>query len=84
MVHRQSLHSTTEINAAKILMAAFGPEQLTLNQRVQGSSPCAPTNRINRLGQETCSPTGPQGRFGNILGNILQSSSLTAGEKLAT
>src|SRR5215470_15996516 len=30
-------------------------EQLTLNQRVQGSSPCAPTSRVNRLGQETCS-----------------------------
>ena len=25
-------------------------EQLTLNQRVQGSSPCAPTNEINELG----------------------------------
>ena len=25
-------------------------EQLTLNQRVQGSSPCAPTNLFNRLG----------------------------------
>jgi hypothetical protein len=24
-------------------------EQLTLNQRVQGSSPCAPTNKINSL-----------------------------------
>ncbi len=24
-------------------------EQLTLNQRVQGSSPCAPTNEINHL-----------------------------------
>src|SRR5262245_49139035 len=24
-------------------------EQLTLNQRVQGSSPCAPTNKIKRL-----------------------------------
>ncbi|HTE77846.1 MAG TPA: hypothetical protein VK653_14085, partial [Xanthobacteraceae bacterium] len=26
-------------------------EQLTLNQRVQGSSPCAPTNGFNYLGQ---------------------------------
>ena len=25
------------------------PEQLTLNQRVQGSSPCAPTNHFNAL-----------------------------------
>ena len=25
-------------------------EQLTLNQRVQGSNPCAPTNEINDLG----------------------------------
>ena len=24
-------------------------EQLTLNQRVQGSSPCAPTNKIKKL-----------------------------------
>jgi hypothetical protein len=24
-------------------------EQLTLNQRVQGSSPCAPTNKIKHL-----------------------------------
>ena len=24
-------------------------EQLTLNQRVQGSNPCAPTNEINTL-----------------------------------
>ena len=24
-------------------------EQMTLNQRVQGSSPCAPTNKINAL-----------------------------------
>ena len=24
-------------------------EQLTLNQRVQGSNPCAPTNKINDL-----------------------------------
>ena len=24
-------------------------EQLTLNQRVQGSNPCAPTNEINNL-----------------------------------
>ena len=24
-------------------------EQLTLNQRVQGSSPCAPTNDFNKL-----------------------------------
>jgi hypothetical protein len=27
-------------------------EQLTLNQRVQGSSPCAPTNKINYLYQK--------------------------------
>ncbi len=27
-------------------------EQLTLNQRVHGSSPCAPTIEINRLGVE--------------------------------
>ncbi len=26
-------------------------EQLTLNQRVQGSNPCAPTNKINTLGK---------------------------------
>ena len=26
-------------------------EQLTLNQRVQGSSPCAPTNNSNHLGE---------------------------------
>jgi hypothetical protein len=26
-------------------------EQLTLNQRVQGSSPCAPTNKIKDLGR---------------------------------
>ena len=32
------------IRAAKNLFNAFAlPEQLTLNQRVQGSSPCAPT-----------------------------------------
>jgi hypothetical protein len=28
-------------------------EQLTLNQRVQGSSPCAPTNKINNLFAKT-------------------------------
>jgi hypothetical protein len=26
-------------------------EQLTLNQRVQGSSPCAPTNHFNGLAE---------------------------------
>ena len=45
----------------------------SLNQRVQGSSPCAPTNKINPLGQDVGLSNGRQGRFGNILGNILQS-----------
>jgi hypothetical protein len=29
-------------------------EQPTLNQRVQGSSPCAPTNKINNLSANWC------------------------------
>src|SRR6516162_5551719 len=44
-------------------------EELTLNQRVQGSSPCAPTNGFNLLRQNAGSPMDGQGRFGNILGN---------------
>src|SRR5690349_6981938 len=33
-------------------------EQLTLNQRVQGSSPCAPTNHVNHLEPSTRRRTG--------------------------
>ena len=33
-------------------------EQLTLNQRVQGSSPCAPTNLIKRLEMIDPAPSG--------------------------
>jgi hypothetical protein len=29
-------------------------DQLTLNQRVQGSSPCAPTSNINELSDFEC------------------------------
>ena len=52
-------------------------EELTLNQRVQGSSPCAPTNKINILGPR-CGLSNELARpIGNILGNILQSSTNT-------
>jgi hypothetical protein len=51
-------------------------EQLTLNQRVQGSSPCAPTSKINSLCQLTTAMIGLNPVSGNIVGNILQISQL--------
>ena len=57
------------ICAAKNLFNAYAPlEQLTLNQRVQGSSPCAPTKPINVLGQDRA-PTVKSG--GTIWGTAL-------------
>ena len=42
---------------------------LTLNQRVQGSSPCAPTSKINSLTRQT---NRGSGFFGNASGNNRQ------------
>ena len=36
-----------EADAAAQLKSGRAPQQLTLNQRVQGSNPCTPTNKIN-------------------------------------
>jgi hypothetical protein len=46
-------------------------EQLTLNQRVQGSSPCAPTNKIKDL---TLEQKRTFGRFYNSKSKVLQLS----------
>ena len=45
-------------------------EQLTLNQRVQGSSPCAPTNEIKALWSRTAPLGAPFFVKGTILGTI--------------
>jgi len=37
------------IHTAKFVQLIQAPDPITLNQRVQGSSPCAPTNKINGL-----------------------------------
>ena len=41
-------------------LVADQPQQLTLNQRVQGSNPCTPTNDIRHLGRQ---PNGQGGRI---------------------
>ena len=43
--------------------ASKPPGKLTLNQRVQGSSPCAPTNHINHLAGTEPDSLGPVGRL---------------------
>ena len=50
-------------------------EQLTLNQRVQGSSPCAPTNQNKGLGRIGLTPFLILGSLGNISGNNHHSGS---------
>ena len=42
-------------------------EQLTLNQRVQGSNPCAPTNEINNLEGSSSRLAGRFSGFGSVL-----------------
>ena len=44
-------------------------EQLTLNQRVQGSSPCAPTNDFKALEAKSQSQSKQKSGLGNTLGN---------------
>jgi hypothetical protein len=44
-------------------------EQLTLNQRVQGSSPCAPTNKIKTFISILASGCFPENDLGQHLGN---------------
>src|SRR5262249_4283182 len=45
-------------------------DQLTLNQRVQGSSPCAPTNKIKYLLAILASVASQKTTLGQHLGNI--------------
>jgi hypothetical protein len=45
-------------------------EQLTLNQRVPGSSPGAPTNKINDLAAKTERRATRAGSWGNLWGNV--------------
>ena len=44
-------------------------EQLTLNQRVQGSSPCAPTSRVKGLMEKIKDRWFPEMTFGKHVGN---------------
>ena|SRR5690348_15751909 len=44
-----------------IVTVSAGLEQLTLNQRVQGSSPCAPTNLFEGLGASSPEHARPVG-----------------------
>ena len=47
---------------------------LTLNQRVQGSSPCAPTSKINHLNRKMRFDPAAKSRLDNIRDNTLQIS----------
>jgi hypothetical protein len=49
-------------------------EQLTLNQRVQGSSPCAPTNEIKDFSPSFPAEIAVTCLRGNVSGNKLQVS----------
>ena len=54
-------------------------DQLTLNQRVQGSSPCAPTNHFNGLAGTEPDSLGPVGRsVGRLCSPFSLSSFLVA------
>jgi hypothetical protein len=54
----------------------------TLNQRVQGSSPCAPTSKINNLDPIAALSTKLKSIAGNILGNILHISQIEAQQRV--
>jgi hypothetical protein len=60
------------INGATNRRIAQSVEQLTLNQRVQGSSPCAPTNKINHLNRKMRFDPAAKSRLDNIRDNTLQ------------
>jgi hypothetical protein len=63
VIRKAGLSRTSEWAAR---LKASDAQQLTLNQRVQGSNPCTPTNKIRNLAQFSPASASQKCRLGSV------------------